>query len=131
MKAGRRVPQWGFTLIEVLVSFVLLSLSFTVILQIFATGLRNSGAAESYTRAMVLAESTLARLGSEIPLAAGVIEGRDDIFHWRLSMAPYPASPDQPEPVAALYNIAVEVEWQQGARRPLIQLRTLRTGPAE
>ena len=135
MAAGARVPQRGFTLIEVLVSFVLLSLSLVVILQIFATGLRSSGAAEGYTRAMLLAESTLARLGSEIPLVAGETEGRDDIFQWRLRVTPALTPPAEPGPQAVpratLYDVALEVEWRQGARTPQIRFRTLRAGPVE
>ena len=38
--------QRGFSLLEVLVAFAILSVSLGVLLQVFATGLRNAGVAD-------------------------------------------------------------------------------------
>ena len=46
-----RSPQCGFSLLEVLVAFAILSVSLGVLLQVFATGLRNVGMADDYSRA--------------------------------------------------------------------------------
>lgn len=50
----------GMTLIEVLVAFVVLSVTMAAILQIFSGGMRNARLADSYSRAVFLAESKLA-----------------------------------------------------------------------
>ena len=121
-------------MIEVLVAFVLLSLTLAVILQIFSSGLRNIGAAEGYTRAMVLAEAKLAQLGNETALASGETGGEDDIFSWQLVVAPYQAESadtEETESAIPLYDVTLEIQWQQGSRRPRISFRTLRTGVAE
>lgn len=134
MNTGHRISQQGFTLIEVLVAFVLLSLTLAVILQIFSSGLRNIGAAEGYTRAMVLAEAKLAQLGNETALASGETGGEDDIFSWQLVVAPYQAESadtEETESAIPLYDVTLEIQWQQGSRRPRISFRTLRTGVAE
>ena len=78
--------QCGFSLIEVLVSFVLLSMALAVILQIFSTNLRGMDRVGKQTRALVLAESKLAAVGREIPLATGQTEGQSGGFSWQLDM---------------------------------------------
>jgi len=134
MNVSYRISQQGFTLIEVLVAFVLLSLTLAVILQIFSGGLRNIGATEDYTRAMVLAEAKLAQLGSEIALETGETGGENDIFNWRLYVAPYQGESveiEGAESAVQLYDITLNVQWRQGSRRPQISFRTLRTGAAQ
>jgi general secretion pathway protein I len=61
----------GMTLIEVLVAFIVLSVTMAVILQIFSGGMRNARLAESYSRAVFLAESKMAAVGLERPLMPG------------------------------------------------------------
>ena len=61
----------GMTLIEVLVAFVVLSVTMAAILQIFSGGMRNARLADSYSRAVFLAESKLAAAGIERPLVPG------------------------------------------------------------
>ncbi|MDV7399945.1 type II secretion system protein, partial [Arthrospira platensis SPKY1] len=75
---SRRIRQHGFSLLEVLVAFAILSISLGAILQVFATGLRNAGMADDYTRATLYAESILAAIGREASPGAGVREGPID-----------------------------------------------------
>ncbi|MCP3868262.1 MAG: prepilin-type N-terminal cleavage/methylation domain-containing protein [Gammaproteobacteria bacterium] len=127
----------GFSLIEVLVSFVLLSMALTVILQIFSTNLRNVDAARKQTHAMVIAESKFAALGTEIPIEPGETTGESGDFSWQLSISPYtPAeNSDSEEQITSddyqLYDIAVAVSWARGAETPELKLRTLRIGAVE
>ncbi len=63
--------QHGFSLLEVLVAFAILSLSLGVLLAIFGKGMDLVGTSDKYTRAVLLAESTLASVGVEKTLQEG------------------------------------------------------------
>ena len=91
----------GFSLIEVLVAFVILALTLSVIMRIFSGGLRNVALAEDYSRAALLAESRLAELSVQ-PLegeAGGEFDGK---YRWRSTVRPWvddagaPSAPGAP-----------------------------------
>lgn len=105
----------GFSLLEVLVAFVILALTLSVMMQIFSGGLRNITHADDYGRAMLLAESRLAELGVQ-PVegeAQGEFEGK---YRWRSTIRPWSENPDDtgverpPLPVR-LMEIEVRVAW--------------------
>jgi len=62
-KFGRR--QAGFSLLEVLVSMTLLAVLLGVLMRISSLVLQNSGHAESYRMALMVAESTMTRIEHE------------------------------------------------------------------
>ena len=123
----------GFTLIEVLVAFVILGLSLTVLLRIFSGGLRNVEVSGEYARAVLVAEAQLAAAGVSEPLEIGETWGEwDERFRWRRRIEPYvpqDAETPQPEAVTA-YQITVEVDWDNGAQRRRISLSSLRVRTA-
>jgi general secretion pathway protein I len=130
-------PARGFTLIEVVVAFIILALSLGVLLQVFSTGLRNVRVSEAYTMAALLAESKLAAVGIEEPLTAGATAGVfDDRFRWRLDVQPY--EPDRAEgpaeggegPVRA-YEVVVTVSWNEANEERSVSLTTLRLAPQD
>ena len=53
----------GFSLLEVLVAFVILAAVATALFRLFSGALANASAADEYSRAMLVAESALAGLG--------------------------------------------------------------------
>ncbi|MEZ5584104.1 MAG: type II secretion system protein [Candidatus Competibacteraceae bacterium] len=79
----------GFSLLEVLVAFAILSLTLGVLLQVFATGLRNTANAEDYTRAVLQAESLLAQVGITLPVESQQGE-IDERFQWTITVTPFP-----------------------------------------
>jgi general secretion pathway protein I len=83
--------QRGFSLLEILVAFAILSLCLGVLLRIFAGGGHIAGTADEYSRAILTAESLMTRVGLETPLKPGVTQGvLDDRYRWNLNVYPYP-----------------------------------------
>lgn len=131
MVGRRRIG--GFTLLEVLVAFAVLAVSLGVAFEIFSTGMRNSRAADAYSRATLHAESTLERVASEAPLTAGEDTGEfGDGFAWRAVVRPYPIEgvDGDAEGAARAMEVVVSVAWQDGQRQRSITLATLRLGHA-
>lgn len=123
----------GMTLIEVLVAFVLLSLSLGVIFQIFAGGMRNAQMADSYSRAVFFAESKLAAVGVEQALGPSDMSGVfEHNLHWRVTVTP---ADDGRAPAAGnpqlqrLYSVRVQVGWSEGGQERQVELTSLRVGP--
>jgi general secretion pathway protein I len=136
-KSGwRKAPKWfarGFSLLEVLVAFVILSISLSVLLQVFATGLRNAGLADDYTRAVLYAESILAAIGREVPLAEGERSGPvNDQFSWRSTVSTFTEGlPDPQKARVRAYRVSVEVYWPGRVQSRSVILETLRLAPVE
>ena len=117
--------QRGFTLVEIVVAFVLLTLVLATGFEIFSTGLRRAGELEDQSQAIVIAQSRLAAAGLEEPLVEGTTEGEtpDRRFRWTLAVTPteegMPA-PDQPQPGPGsfmLYRVEARVRWTAADQR--------------
>jgi general secretion pathway protein I len=124
----------GFSLLEVLVAFVILGLVLGVLMQIFSGGLRNIGVAGEYQHAVLLGQSKLVAIGIETPLAPGEKNGEfDSTYRWHVSIRPFlegqaPAG-ELESASAKLLEIEVRVSWG-GAEQPRsINLKTLRLTP--
>ena len=125
--------QSGYTLIEVLVAFMILALSLTVLMRIFSGGVRSVAVSSEYATAAVIAESRLATAGIDIPLAPGETSGTEgEHFQWLLSVRDYEAWPGYLSAAKGVsaYLVTVTVEWPHGDRTRRIDLSTvrLRTG---
>ncbi len=127
-------PQTGFSLLEVLVAFSVLALSLGVLMQVYSTGMRGVTLSEEYTKAIMLAESKLASVGSEIALEEGEARGEEDeTYRWRVSLVPF-TSEDLPENLGDVEPLQVDVEvaWSTGGHERRVALHSLRVrGPAE
>lgn len=130
MKRG----EGGFTLLEVVVAFVVLALALTTLFQIFSAGLARSGELEGYTRALAVAESKLAAAGVETAPQEGESAGEseDRAIRWRVSVRRDPeteaAAQVRSIPIA-LYRVEVRVLWQGGdGREREVRLATLQLG---
>lgn len=124
--------QRGFSLLEVLVAFAILAISLGVLLQVFSTGLRSATLAEDYSKATLHAQSLLAALGTETPLAEGLVEGQiDDRFYWRSTVTLFSDDTEQPVDFpGTAYRVGVEVLWDDPGRTRSVMLESLRLGPA-
>ena len=132
-----RRGQAGFTLIEIVVAFVLLSLVLSTGFEIFSDGLRRAGDLEDYSRAVVIAQSRIAVAGAEEPLNAGQTQGESEDRHlrWTMVVTPFedaPPPPGQPQPgpgTQMLYRVDVRVDWAGGdGRERSFALSTLGLG---
>ncbi|MEP7183107.1 MAG: prepilin-type N-terminal cleavage/methylation domain-containing protein [Betaproteobacteria bacterium] len=133
--------QHGFSLLEVLVAFVILALVATALSRLFGGSLANAGVAEEYSRALVVAESVLAETASAKPLQEGTKTGSadDGRIAWKTSVAAYDP-PDTSTDVAAasatmplrLYRVTVDVDFPGPANgRRVVALATTRIGARE
>ena len=124
----------GFSLLEVLVAFAILSLSLGVILQIFSTGLRSASLGEQYTRAVALAETKLTEIESSEVLREGDAEGEfDQDFRWHVTVRLaewWEQAGGETLPVWP-YELIVEVLWGDAPRERSVTLATLRPARPE
>jgi general secretion pathway protein I len=131
-----QTKQTGFSLLEVLVAFVVLALVLGVLMQIFSGGIRNTNRAAQHQQAILLAKSKLASVGIEIPLKVGKLTGRfDQRFQWKLditrheddALESYNRDNDaRPLVPIVLLNTSIEVFWDEADAAGSIKLQTLK-----
>ena len=128
-----RRRQGGFSLLEVLVAFAILSVSLGVLLQVFATGLRNVSLSDDYSQATLYAESILAAMGREAPLSECVRSGPvNDRLSWRSTVSAYTEGlPDPEKTQVRAYRVSVEVYWPGLVQNRGVTLETLRLAPVD
>jgi len=87
VQARSRRASRGFSLLEVLVAFAILTMMLGVLLQIFSLSVRTTYSAETREQALLLAESKLAELGAGRTLNTGSWSGQfDERFRWHASV---------------------------------------------
>lgn len=117
----------GFSLLEVLVAFSILALSLGLLMQLFSGGMRNTLVGAAYSRAVDLAESTLALAGSEIPLQPGRHSGSEKDLYWELDIQLHiPEELQVPPPGIEAFRVSARVEWNDGGSERSVALDTLR-----
>lgn len=80
----------GFTLLEVLLAFVVFALSFTTVLEILSGSMRNTVRAREYTEAALIAQSVMDQLGLELLIEEGAsYSGESGDYQWELNVGPY------------------------------------------
>jgi len=80
----------GFTLLEVLLAFVVFALSFTTVLEILSGSMRNTVRAREYTEAALVAQTVIDQLGLDLPVEAGAnYSGESGDYQWELNIGLY------------------------------------------
>ena len=107
----------GFTLIEVVVAFLLLSVVLVTVFEIFSRGLSRAGELDDYAQALVIAQGRLASVGVEAPIVEGATAGdsEEGRYRWSLSIARSPEGGDPNRPTQGgylLYQVESRVTWQ-------------------
>lgn len=140
---ARARSERGFTLLEVLVAFVIAALALGVMFDAVLGGLRATQTASHYQEALSLARSHIASVAPS-DLAGRESQGDDGRgFHWKMRIAPAgtvtlargvgddPA--EAPTQQATLYAISVTVSWKGDTGERQVKLDTARigSGPAK
>lgn len=120
--------QEGFTLLEVLVAFVLLASMLGVILNINSRALDTTARAGDRQLALMLAQSEMDRVLAERELRLGRWRGRfdDERFEWELEVSRFTFPDDDPaleSDAPTPYEIAIHVSWD---RNQSLSLNTIR-----
>jgi general secretion pathway protein I len=128
----------GFSLLEVLVAFVIVALVATALFRLFGGALNNASAAEDWSRALLVAESRLAVAANEKALREGSEQGSesDGRIRWQTTITPYtaPGTPDELERASdalptRLYRVSVDVRFPSDSGRDrTLSLSTVKIG---
>jgi len=126
----------GFTLVEVVVALLIFGLAFAVLARIVQTGVLQSARAETMTTATLLARSQLARIGVDVPVAAGELEGdAGGGFRWRIVVRRAALEDGQDDPatdqLVLPHQVEVTIAWGEGTREQALTLTSLRLAAAE
>ncbi len=133
---GDAAPARGFSLLEVLVAFVILALVATALFRLFGGALNNAAAADEWSRALLVAETRLAVAANAFPLREGSDQGteKDTLLKWQTKVEPYVTPDTSPELAQAsessptrLYRITAEVHFPSDLGKDrVVSLSTLR-----
>ena len=115
----------GFTLLEVVVAFAVLSASAAVLYGIARTTLQQTHQAAVREQAVLLAQSRLAAAVADPGLAAHGLSGSERGFDWRVSVRPFSDAQEGASDPWRLILIEVQVEWGSTAASGLVEMTTL------
>lgn len=127
--------QRGFTMLEVLVAFLLAAMLLAVILSGFSTGLSSLSRTGKMAQAALIAQSRLAELGIVEPLEegeySGNIEDSQVAYRWRVRVQPFDwgYAAELMEHGLEMYKVEIDVFWPATLGEHQYQLATLRTAP--
>ncbi len=120
--------QAGFSLLEVLIATVILSLTLAIILQGQAGGLATQAADASRLQATWVAEQVLLDSGQPGKLQPGRWRGQQGAFRYEVEAIPQYRLPlSHLGRVVACYVLTVTVSWQEKGRPKSLVVYTLRT----
>jgi general secretion pathway protein I len=129
--------QKGFTLIEIVVAFVMLSMVLATSYQIFTSGLQRAGDLEDSSRALLIAQSQIAQasLGENFEQGTTSGESEDRRFRYSVQIAAYDEGAELGSRLQQTFTpvrIAVHVAWTTGgAKERQLDLATLVIGKIE
>ena len=134
LSKGRRSSR-GFTLLEVMLAFVVFALSFATVLEIMAGSMRSVRRASDDTEVALFAQSIIDLVGTEIPIEEGEFNGTGmDRYQWRLGIYLYASSSEDVHTLELadmsgieLYRVDLDIDWQSGQKRRDLHFSTIRS----
>lgn len=86
MTGRPRSGEQGFSLVEVLIASAIMAAMLATGAAIYQSAARNARQLQAERRALPVAQSVLARVGADLPLVPGVLEGTQNAIDWRLTI---------------------------------------------
>lgn len=122
----------GFTLIETLVAFMVLSIVLVVILQTFSGGIRSGHKSNQYIYATFHARSKMEELMFS-DVSPGRYQGAlDDGYQWQAEVALIDTDQDDPVDTGiAQMTLSVKVSWRERGQATGIELHSLKLAPRD
>ena len=123
-----RRNEAGFTVIEALVAFAILSLALVGLYDALAVAYHSANASRMQEEALAVGRSQLERIGSDIPAKPGKLSGSlSDSSPWQVVITEIASNGSTP----SLYQrYAVAYEARDAQNRPILQLKTIRIAKA-
>jgi general secretion pathway protein I len=124
----------GFTLLELLLAFVVFALSFATVLEILSGSMRNTMKAREFTEAALTAQSVMDQVGLEIPLQAGFTSaGESGDYRWEIELFDYVDNGENPHSVELaeltgieLLQVELQVSWGEPPREQSSRFSTVK-----
>ena len=134
LNKGRQASR-GFTLLEVMLAFVIFAVSFATVLEIVAGSMRGVRRASEDTEVALFAQSIMDLVGTEIPVEEGEYSGLGmDRYQWRLGIYLYNAgdADTQTQELAELsgielYWVDLDIDWEAGRKPRNLHFSTIRS----
>jgi type II secretory pathway pseudopilin PulG len=117
----------GFLLVEVVVALIIVALAFGYGFRSLSGALERLGRDHNASAALLLAQSTLDRVGYDIALGQDEISGNTkDGFSWSVQTLPYTSGPVPAVSSLVGYVVRVTVGWKERSNVRQVQLSTVR-----
>ena len=118
----------GFTLVEVIIALIVVSISLLGLIRLHLISINMAGVAEVTSQAVLLAEEKIAEtlaLGyPEEGIKSGQVEKNSQILHWRTEVADLQSSKLKEAEIAGLRKIYVEVGFKRGTGSKSLRIST-------
>lgn len=129
---SKSIRQQGFTLLEIMVAFVIMGLVVGTLLQLFGSAMQSVALADEYSFAVQVAESRMEAIGSEIEVESTTVNGQEQgtPYHWAVTMKPIQLDDKQDEFSLSVepYQVTVVVSWNSEGKQRQFTLSSLRFG---
>jgi general secretion pathway protein I len=124
----------GFTLLELLLAFVVFALSFSTVLEILSGSMRNTVRARHNSEAALTAQSLMDQVGLEMPLENGfTANGESGEYAWELEIFDYANSGENVHSVELaeltsieLLQVDLVISWGKSPREQTRRFSTIR-----
>lgn len=129
----------GFTLLELLLAFVVFALSFATVLEILSGSMRSTVRARHYSEAALTAQSLMDQVGLEFPLQDGFSQqGEAGDYQWSIEIYDYAQTGENIHSIElaeltriTLLQVDLEVSWGEPPRDQNRRFSTIRSMVAE
>ena len=131
---GMTRTSGGFTLLELLLAFMVFALSFATVLEILSGSMRNTVRARHFTEAALTAQSMMDQVGVTIPLEDGFsVAGEEGEYRWEMEIYRYQGGEREIDSVqlaeltgVALLQVDLYVSWGEPPRNQTRRFSTVK-----